>query len=232
MDASVWTSASSLSCARSRRASPSCRSVAAPVCVPSGFLQLIQRIQRTASSQEPRWSRDCRCSLRTARSDGHGLSPPFGKHSLNHEPRRCLQNAVPLQSARQAHYKRNGQSVFAGSDSERTVAKLTAPASQSRARKMTAGGWEVWIVDDSPVHRVVPQEESQESLSESHKADLMTSEATNAESTQALTISSNGSSPRKIAANRRNAKKSTGPKTSRGKTITSWNSTRHGLLAE
>lgn len=97
---------------------------------------------------------------------------------------------------------------------------------------MIAGGWEVWIVDDSPVHRVVPQEESQESLSESHKADVMTSAATNAASTHALTISSNGSSPRKIEANRRNAKKSTGPKTSRGKTISSWNTTRHGLLAE
>ena len=87
-------------------------------------------------------------------------------------------------------------------------------------------------MDDSPVHRVVPQGESQGSLSESHKADVMTSATTNAASTQALTISSNGSSPRKIEANRRNAKKSTGPKTSRGKTISSWNSTRHGLLAE
>jgi len=87
-------------------------------------------------------------------------------------------------------------------------------------------------VNDSPADNVVPQGESQESLSESHKADVMASEATNAESTQALTISSNGSSPRKIAANRRNAKKSTGLKTSRGKTISSWNSTRHGLLAQ
>ena len=86
-------------------------------------------------------------------------------------------------------------------------------------------------MDDSPVDSVVPQEESQESLSESHKADVMTSEATNAESTQALTVSSNGSSPRKIAANRRNAKKSTGPKTSVGKMVSSWNSTRHGLLS-
>jgi hypothetical protein len=67
-------------------------------------------------------------------------------------------------------------------------------------------------VDDSPADNVVPQGESQESLSESHKAAVMASEATNAESTQALTISSNGSAPRKIAANRRNAKKSTGPK--------------------
>jgi hypothetical protein len=87
-------------------------------------------------------------------------------------------------------------------------------------------------VDDSPADSVVPQGESQESLSESHEAKAMASAATNAESTQALTISSNGSSPRKIEANRRNAKKSTGPKTSRGKTISSWNSTRHGLLAE
>jgi len=33
------------------------------------------------------------------------------------------------------------------------------------------------------------------------------------------------------AANRRHAQKSTGPKTSRGKTISAWSSTRHGLLS-
>ena len=59
----------------------------------------------------------------------------------------------------------------------------------------------------------------------------MTSEA-NTESTQALTTSSNGSSPRKIEANRKNAKKSTGPKTSVGKAMSSWNSTQHGLLSK
>jgi len=60
----------------------------------------------------------------------------------------------------------------------------------------------------------------------------MTSETTAAESTQTLTIPSNGSSPRKIDANRKNAKKSTGPKTSAGKVMSSWNSARHGLLSK
>jgi hypothetical protein len=42
----------------------------------------------------------------------------------------------------------------------------------------------------------------------------------------------NGSSPRKIEANRRNAQESTGPKTSAGKAMSSFNSTRHGLLSK
>jgi hypothetical protein len=77
-----------------------------------------------------------------------------------------------------------------------------------------------------------PSGESKESLSESHQAEAMTSKSTDAKSRQALTTSSKGSSPRKLEANRRNAKKSTGPKTSAGKVISSWNSTRHGLLAK
>ncbi|MFH1373303.1 MAG: hypothetical protein ABII79_05885 [bacterium] len=40
------------------------------------------------------------------------------------------------------------------------------------------------------------------------------------------------SSPAKIAANRRNAKKSTGPKTKRGKAIVRYNAMKHGLLAK
>ena len=74
--------------------------------------------------------------------------------------------------------------------------------------------------------------ELKESLSESHQAAAMTSEATDTKSTQTLTTSPNGSSPRRIEANRRNAKKSTGPKTSAGKVMSSWNSTRHGLLSK
>lgn len=39
------------------------------------------------------------------------------------------------------------------------------------------------------------------------------------------------SSPRKIAANRHNAKRSTGPRTERGKSHSRWNSHKHGILA-
>jgi hypothetical protein len=39
-------------------------------------------------------------------------------------------------------------------------------------------------------------------------------------------------SPQKLAANRRNAQRSTGPKTAAGKAISSWNSLQHGLLSK
>jgi hypothetical protein len=39
-------------------------------------------------------------------------------------------------------------------------------------------------------------------------------------------------SPRKLEANRRNGSKSRGPTTVRGKTVSSWNSLRHGLLSK
>ena len=38
-------------------------------------------------------------------------------------------------------------------------------------------------------------------------------------------------SERKLAANRANAQKSTGPRTPRGKTTSSWNALKHGLLS-
>lgn len=87
-------------------------------------------------------------------------------------------------------------------------------------------------MDDNQADSGFPLGGSQESLSESHQAGSMSSDANDAESTQTLTTPSNGSSPRKIAANRRNAKRSTGPKTSAGKVMSSWNSTRHGLLSK
>jgi hypothetical protein len=87
-------------------------------------------------------------------------------------------------------------------------------------------------VDDSQADSTSPPGELKVSLHESHEAKLEMTEATNADLTQALITSSNGSSARKIEANRMNAKKSTGPKTSVGKTISSWNSTQHGLLSE
>jgi hypothetical protein len=87
-------------------------------------------------------------------------------------------------------------------------------------------------VHDSPADSGLPPEESKESLSESRQGEAMTSEGAGAESPQTLTIPSNGSSPRKIEANRRNAKKSTGPRSSAGKVMSSWNSRRHGLLSK
>lgn len=39
-------------------------------------------------------------------------------------------------------------------------------------------------------------------------------------------------SPQRLAANRRNAQRSTGPKTAAGKAISSWNSLQHGLLSK
>jgi hypothetical protein len=85
-------------------------------------------------------------------------------------------------------------------------------------------------MDDSPADIGVPPGLLEEALSESHPAESMKAEATIVESTQTLAIPSNGSSPRKIEANRRNAKKSTGPKTFVSKSMSSWNSTWHGLL--
>ncbi len=71
-----------------------------------------------------------------------------------------------------------------------------------------------------------------ETLSESNRTESCVPVATSTQTASPQTNGSNGSSPRKIEANRRNAKMSTGPKTARGKSISSWNSTRHGLLAK
>jgi hypothetical protein len=87
-------------------------------------------------------------------------------------------------------------------------------------------------VHDSQADSGLPPRGSEESVSETHQAESKTSETNNSESTQTLTILTNGSSPRKIEANRRNAQKSTGPKTPVGKVISSWNSKRHGLLSK
>jgi len=87
-------------------------------------------------------------------------------------------------------------------------------------------------VDDRQADSDLSPGGSKESVSESHQAQWTTSETHDEESTQTLTIPLNGSSPRKIEANRRNAKKSTGPKTPPGKAMSSWDSARHGLLSE
>jgi hypothetical protein len=120
-----------------------------------------------------------------------------------------------------------------------SVAKLDSPVQN----KTTAGGKEVSIMDDSPADIGVPSAASEDALSEAHPAAAMqvgatpessetvTVEATT-ESAQTLALATNGSSPRRIEANRRNAKKSTGPKTSVGKAMSSWNSQRHGLLSK
>jgi hypothetical protein len=87
-------------------------------------------------------------------------------------------------------------------------------------------------MDDSPADIGVPPAGLEEALSESDAAEPMQVDSIVVESAQTLAIPSNGSSSRKIEANRRNAKKSTGPKTTSGKAMSSWNSTRHGLLSK
>ena len=62
--------ASNLSCRKSRPGSLSYRSVAARARAPLHFRQLIPKIQRTALSQPPHWSKGYVCSLRTVRSFG------------------------------------------------------------------------------------------------------------------------------------------------------------------
>ena len=123
--------------------------------------------------------------------------------------------------------------MFVDSNYRRAVAKLNSPGVESTARsEQRPAGTEVQIVHDNSVDSGLQPVESKEPLPESHQAEAKTSDAKDAESTSPLTIPSNGSSTRKIEANRRNAKKSTGPKTSVGKTMSSWNSTRHGLLSK
>jgi len=73
---------------------------------------------------------------------------------------------------------------------------------------------------------------SDQSVSESNGTKSLIPGTVSTELSPTSAIPTNGSSPRKIAANRRNAQKSTGPKTLVGKTFSSWNSTRHGLLAK
>ena len=73
---------------------------------------------------------------------------------------------------------------------------------------------------------------SGQSASEPNSTESPTPAAAAIELAPTPTIPTNGASPRRIAANRRNAQKSTGPKTLVGKTYSSWNSTRHGLLSK
>jgi hypothetical protein len=91
---------------------------------------------------------------------------------------------------------------------------------------------EVWIVDETKPEIGLPLEsESVGTQSEPNRAESISPVAATPESASTLAMRTNGSSPQRIAANQMNAKKSTGPKTSRGKTVSSWNSTRHGLLS-
>ena len=86
--------------------------------------------------------------------------------------------------------------------------------------------------DTKPEIGLAPEFKSDETPSESNRAELIVPVAGSVESAPISAIPTNGSSPLRIAANRSNAKKSTGPKTSRGKAISSWNSARHGLLSK
>ncbi len=89
------------------------------------------------------------------------------------------------------------------------------------------------MVDDTRPEIDLPaQSESDHASTELNRVDVIAPPAPTIESAPLAPIPTNGSSPRKIAANRRNAQKSTGPRSSLGKTFSSWNSTRHGLLAK
>ncbi len=88
------------------------------------------------------------------------------------------------------------------------------------------------MVDDTqPDTDLPPQSESDQPPSETNLSKSVVPVAATVESAPMQALPTNGSSPRKIAANRANAQRSTGPKTSQGKTMSSWNSTRHGLLS-
>ena len=87
-------------------------------------------------------------------------------------------------------------------------------------------------MDDNHGNNGLPPGGLEQSSAESHPPTSMNVETSDSAATQTLTIPLNGSSQRKIEANRRNAKKSTGPRTSAGKATSSWNSTRHGLLSK
>ncbi len=86
-------------------------------------------------------------------------------------------------------------------------------------------------MDDTKAEIELPPE-ADDTLSESDRTESPIPAVPTVESAPTLASPPKGSSQRKIEANRRNAKLSTGPKTARGKTNSSWNSTRHGLLSE
>ena len=87
-------------------------------------------------------------------------------------------------------------------------------------------------MDDSPTDIGVPPAGLGEVLSDSQPAEPIKINETIIKTEDALVLPPSGSRQRKIEANRRNAKKSTGPKTARGKAMSAWNSRRHGLLSK
>jgi hypothetical protein len=87
-------------------------------------------------------------------------------------------------------------------------------------------------LDDTQAEIDLPhQSESDQTPSELNRSESIVPTDASIEPPPAVAVGTNGSSPRKIEANRRNAQKSTGPKTERGKAMSSWNSSRHGLLS-
>jgi hypothetical protein len=113
-----------------------------------------------------------------------------------------------------------------------SVAKLNGPASEKPNRKSLYRRAEVRTVDSTqPEIELQPKSESKQTVSESNRAELVIPAASVGGVAATAVVSTNGSSERKVAANRKNAEKSTGPKTALGKTMSSRNSTRHGLLA-
>ena len=85
--------------------------------------------------------------------------------------------------------------------------------------------------DTQPKIGLLPDAQTESNESESNRADSIVPVSTTVESAPTLPIATNGTPSKRIAANRANAKKSMGPKTSHGKAMSSWNSSRHGLLS-
>lgn len=131
-------------------------------------------------------------------------------------------STMPLQSQRQLRCLISGDECC----------KIERPGERKPNQKNLYRRPEVCTVDDTqPEIELQPKSESEPTASESNRAELAIPAASVGEVTVAAVVSTNGPSLRKIAANRKNAQKSTGPKTDLGKTMSSRTSTRHVLLS-
>ena len=168
------------------------------------------------SSGEVNWDNSIALSSQNSRS----------KCSLNTiaARRRNSESSVPRR--RESHYNRNEKNAICQLALRKMCCKIRlVPVRREAREKRHCRRPEVGIVDDTkPEIGLAPEFKSDESLSESNRAELIVPVAGSVESTPTRAIPTNGSSPLRIAANRSNAKKSTGPRTlRRAKSISSWN---------